>query len=132
VLNALLKNNDRMLLIEIVLVGDNDSYGSEDSLNGKHFPMELHLVFYKQEYGSQESALKHSDGLAVLAFFFKISQKPNAAYVQITQLLTQIIEPNTNASFDVPLALEDYIHINTDEYYVYNGSLTTPPCLEVI
>jgi carbonic anhydrase len=114
----------------IFIKGDNDTYGSEDSFNGKHYPMELHLVFYKEMYGNQENATRHSDGLAVLAFFFRISQKPNAAYVEVTKLLQKITNPNTNASFEEPLALEDYIHSNMDDYYVYNGSLTTPPCLD--
>ncbi|KAG5677935.1 hypothetical protein PVAND_007649 [Polypedilum vanderplanki] len=112
--------------------GDNDTYGSEDSFNGKHFPMELHVVFYKQKYGTQENALKHEDGLAVLAFFFVIAQKPNPSYVEVSKLLKRIISPNTNATFEDPLALEDYMHSNMHEYYVYNGSLTTPPCLEVV
>ena len=64
-------------------LADNDTYGSEDSINGKYFPMELHIVFYKSLYKSQENAKKHSDGLAVLAFFFIISQKPNSAYVEV-------------------------------------------------
>ncbi|KAL7050877.1 hypothetical protein ACKWTF_004254 [Chironomus riparius] len=112
--------------------GDNDSYGSEDSFNGKHFPMELHVVFYKQKYGSFENATNFSDGLAVLAFFFIITHKPNPSYVEVTKLLQQISEPDTQAAFEEPLALEDYLHTNMNDYYVYNGSTTTPPCLEVV
>lgn len=92
--------------------------------------MELHLVFYKKEYESQTNAVNYHDGLAVLAFFFKIAQKPNPSYVEISKLLQKIVNPNTNASFEEPLALEDYIHTNVNDYYVYNGSLTTPPCLD--
>lgn len=36
------------------------------------FPMELHIVFYKKEYGDFKKALNHSDGLAVLAFFYEV------------------------------------------------------------
>lgn len=113
-----------------IIVGDNDSYGSEDSFNGKHFPMELHVVFHKQKYGSYENATNYSDGLVVLAFFFIIAQKPNPSYVEMSKLLQQITEPETQASFEEPLALEDYLHINMNDYYVYNGSTTTPPCLD--
>lgn len=114
----------------MLVLGDNDSYGSEDSFNGKHFPMELHVVFYKQKYGSHENAVKNADGLAVLAFFFMITQKPNPAYVEVSKILRQITVPNTHLAFEEPLALEDYLHTNMNEYYVYNGSLTTPPCLD--
>lgn len=111
-------------------LGDNDTYGSEDSFNGKHFPMELHVVFHKQKYGSQENAMKYSDGLAVLAFFFTIAPKPNPSYVEVSKILQKITTADTKMAFEEPLALEDYLHTNMHEYYVYNGSLTTPPCLD--
>jgi carbonic anhydrase len=38
-----------------------------DSLNGKHFPMELHVVFFRQEYKSMKQAMLNSDGLVVMA-----------------------------------------------------------------
>lgn len=120
----------KFIFISTDIPADNDSLGSEDTINGKRFPMELHMVFYKKEYKSQDLALKHSDGLTVLAFFFSISHKPNSAYVEVAENLQKIIKAHTNSSFEYPLALEDYIHLELDEYYVYNGSLTTPPCLD--
>lgn len=94
--------------------------------------MELHVVFYNKEYGSQKNALKYENGLTVLAFFFSISHKPNPSYVEVSKLLQQITNPYTNASFEEPLALEDFMHTDMNDFYVYNGSLTTPPCLEVV
>lgn len=93
--------------------------------------MELHVVFFKQEYNDMKTATTKSDGLAVMAFFFKISN-PNPAYVELSELLGDIIKPHTKASFNKPLALQDLMQSNIHEYYVYNGSLTTPPCLEVV
>lgn len=37
--------------------------------------MELHMVFFKEEYQSASEAVKHSDGLTVLAFFYEVSFK---------------------------------------------------------
>lgn len=88
------------------------------------------MVFYKKEYKSQELALKHADGLTVLAFFFSISHKPSAAYVEVSKNLQKVVKAHANTSFEYALALEDYIHTDLSEYYVYNGSLTTPPCLD--
>lgn len=88
------------------------------------------MVFFKKEYKSQEVALKNSDGLAVLAFFFAISQKPNSAYVEVSKNLQKVTKAHTSTTFEYPLALEDYIHTDLHEYYIYNGSLTTPPCLD--
>lgn len=55
--------------------GANDSVGSEDLINGHSFPMELHMVCYKTEYGDMETALTYKDGLAVLAVFYDVSYK---------------------------------------------------------
>jgi hypothetical protein len=82
--------------------------------------MELHVVFYKKAYGPV-NALKHQDGLAVLAFFFVIAQKPNPSYVEVSKLLKRIVNPYESASFEDPLALEDMLHSNLHDYYVYNG-----------
>lgn len=52
--------------------GEHDREGSEDLINNHSFAMELHAVFYKDSYGSSKEAMTHSDGLAVLAFFFEV------------------------------------------------------------
>lgn len=53
--------------------GENDTFGSEDLIDGQSYPMELHMVFYKKQYRTARSAMENADGLAVLAFFFKVS-----------------------------------------------------------
>lgn len=102
-----------------------------DAFNGKHFPMELHVVFFKSEYKTMKDATTHSDGLAVMAFFFKVS-KPNPAYEEMSKLLETITKPKMVATFTNPVALRSLVSKDITEYYVYNGSLTTPPCLEVV
>lgn len=92
--------------------------------------MELHIVLFNKAYGTQENAMKHSDGLAVLAFFFIISQNPNPSYIEISQSLKRIIKAPKSTMLEYPLALDDYIHDDLNEFFVYNGSLTTPPCLD--
>lgn len=82
--------------------------------------MELHVVFFKQEYKSMKEATSHVDGLAVLAFFFKIANQ-NPAYEEMSELLSVIKKPHTTATFTQPLALQDLLHSNMHEYYVYNG-----------
>lgn len=94
--------------------------------------MELHVVFYKQEYRNITNAMKKSDGLAVLSFFFEISKSPNSAYAEMSNLLPTISKVNTTAHFTKPLALQSFMVSNIHQYYVYNGSLTTPPCSEVV
>ena len=90
------------------------------------------MVFYKKEYREMRSALNHADGLTVLAFFFEISKEPNPAYEELTKMLATIIKSESNATFISPPALRGLLSDNLEEYYVYNGSLTTPPCNEVV
>jgi carbonic anhydrase len=52
--------------------GSVSSQGSEHTLEGKRYPMEVHMVHIKQEYGNLSNALEHEDGLAVLGFFMEI------------------------------------------------------------
>jgi carbonic anhydrase len=53
--------------------GSVDSIGSEHTVNGKSYAGEMHLVHYNSKYGDFDSALKHSDGLAVLGVFFQVN-----------------------------------------------------------
>lgn len=52
--------------------GESDTKGSEDYINNHSFAMELHAVFYKQDYKSMTEAVKHPDGLAVFAYFYEV------------------------------------------------------------
>jgi carbonic anhydrase len=93
--------------------------------------MELHVVFFNSKYKTMQEATNHHDGLAVMAFFFRVS-KANPAYEEMSELLATITKPQTIATFSKPVALKDLMLVDMSEYYVYNGSLTTPPCLEVV
>lgn len=52
--------------------GGNDTMGSEDRIDDRSFPMELHMVFYKKQYRNSRSAMDQPDGLTVLAFFYEV------------------------------------------------------------
>ncbi len=54
--------------------GIDDSCGSEDKFDGKSFPLELHIVFYKKDYKSVDAGLEHKDGLTVLACIFEVTE----------------------------------------------------------
>lgn len=46
--------------------------GSEHTIDGAQQPLEMHAVFFKSCYLTQEAALKEKDGIVVLAYFFRV------------------------------------------------------------
>ncbi|XP_077290150.1 carbonic anhydrase 7-like [Arctopsyche grandis] len=112
--------------------GNNDSVGSEDRINNKSFPMELHIVFYKKEYGDPKGALEHSDGLAVMAFFYEVDRHRHPAYDLVTAALQNVTEPQSAMPLARSLSLLALLPYDLEHYFTYSGSLTTPPCSEVV
>lgn len=101
--------------------GYNNYHGSEHTVNGDKYPLELHLV-HKSKSGR----------FAVLGFFFKISETDNAG---LDGLLNSINTARTEgesvkATFSLNSILPNVSALNS--YYRYSGSLTTPPCTEGI
>lgn len=96
-----------------------------DSINGKHYAMELHVVFYKDSYGSMDNATKHADGLAVMAFFFKVADHTNTAYRQLAESLELIKKPHTKTTIAKPHVPLDYVsHVECFVLYLNITDLT--------
>ncbi|XP_070160019.1 carbonic anhydrase 2 [Polyergus mexicanus] len=114
--------------------GENDYEGSEDLINNRSFPMEMHAVFYKENYKSMDEAFKHPDGLAILAYLYEVSPNLNPMYEPIIEVLSDIETVGNKTVLRELLQLQKLFvsDITTmQNYFTYNGSLTTPPCLEV-
>lgn len=112
--------------------GGTNDYGSEHRIDGKTFPLEMHMVSYDAErYTSVEEALSGFNSLAVLGTLFKVVEEDNPLFDPIISLLDEVEHKGdkveiSKSSFDpVSLLPED-----TSQYFRYDGSLTTPPCLE--
>nr|XP_031829423.1 carbonic anhydrase 13-like [Nomia melanderi] len=115
--------------------GKSDDVGSEDLINNHSFSMELHAVFWKKLYGSQQEALKHEDGLTVLAYLYQAADKPNPTFEPIMPQIPEIKAVGSNSTISDVNILNKLIAPNTipsQDYYTYKGSLTTPPCLEIV
>lgn len=112
--------------------GDNDTFGSEDKINHRSFPMELHMVFYKEEYGSVKEAINHPDGLSVLAFFYELDRHQHPAYDDITKALGNVTDPHSSVVMQHPFSFLNILPYDLRRYFTYKGSLTTPPCSEVV
>jgi carbonic anhydrase len=46
-------------------------------MDGTEYPLEIHIIHWNMKYGSFAEAIKYSDGLAVLGFFYEVSTADN-------------------------------------------------------
>jgi len=91
---------------------------SEHSIDGVSFPMEMHLVHQNA-----------SGNYAVLAFFFEVGSS-SELLSELTATLSNIQEP-TNITVVPFIELQNLI-TQPFEFIYYQGSLTTPPCSEIV
>ncbi|XP_019388943.1 PREDICTED: carbonic anhydrase 12 isoform X5 [Crocodylus porosus] len=101
--------------------------GSEHTIHGKHFAAELHIVHYNAEkYRDVTAAMDKSDGFAVLAIFIEIGPF-NPSYEKIFSHFQNVKYKGQKAQ--VPgFNIQELLPKKLNEYYRYEGSLTTPPC----
>ncbi|XP_076025020.1 carbonic anhydrase 4a [Genypterus blacodes] len=113
--------------------GKNGGPGSEHTVDGQQYPMELHIVHMKQQYTDLSAALSDPSGIAVLGFFYEESSSTNRKYEPLVSALRSIKATNGNTSLS-PISLSQLIPAqqNLTNYYRYKGSLTTPGCAESV
>jgi len=118
--------------------GKIDSRGSEHTLNGQEYPLELHIV---HTLDGEDDPLNTENGLSVTGFFFEIDDDPNPALEPIIEAIKEISEadsklPFSNSGFRLDELIKDAAPVaggtTTYEYTTYPGSLTTPTCNEVV
>lgn len=113
--------------------GSRSSVGSEHQIDGYIFPMEMHLVHMNMKYSTGEEALKHPDGIAVVAVFFQVSQYDNPALSSIVEALRRMRdESSTQVILSSIPPLGKLMPQEPRPYYRYQGSLTAPPCSEAV
>ncbi|XP_016321038.1 carbonic anhydrase 4b isoform X2 [Sinocyclocheilus anshuiensis] len=113
--------------------GKNGGPGSEHTIDGEKYPMELHIVHIKEKYNSVEQAINDPSGVAVLGFFYEESQSANKKYDGLINSLKNITHPGTNGTLSaVSLDMLILPHNELERYFRYQGSLTTPGCSEAV
>ncbi|XP_062872566.1 carbonic anhydrase 4b [Trichomycterus rosablanca] len=110
--------------------GKNGGPGSEHTIDGEQYPMEMHIVHIKEKYSSVQEATEDTSGLAVLGVFFQESGSANKNYDSIIDALPNITQPSSNSSLS--LASLDMLIPQKTKFYRYQGSLTTPNCSEAV
>ncbi|XP_036963334.1 carbonic anhydrase 12 isoform X1 [Acanthopagrus latus] len=101
--------------------------GSEHMVNGRQYAAEMHVVHYNSDkYPNMSTAVDKSDGLAVLGVLIEVGEF-NPAFEQFLKFINGI--KYRDQRVQVPgFNIRALLPARLDEYYRYDGSLTTPPC----
>jgi len=118
--------------------GETNSEGSEHTVNGKAYPLEIHFVHYKSSYTSVGDALANvandTSALAVLGVFVQVSSDVRAVSEDLESLLSKLAEvthEDDETELESGFSLDDFIPCDRT-FFRYDGSLTTPTCNEVV
>ncbi|XP_008067146.1 carbonic anhydrase 6 [Carlito syrichta] len=104
--------------------------GSEHTVDGIRHVIEIHVVHYNSKYQNYDIAKDAPDGLAVLAAFVEVKDHAeNTYYSNFISHLANIKYPGQSTTL-TGLDIQDMLPQNLQQYYSYQGSLTTPPCTE--
>ncbi|XP_072506304.1 receptor-type tyrosine-protein phosphatase gamma isoform X1 [Notamacropus eugenii] len=110
----------------------NGSAGSEHSINGRRFPVEMQIYFYNpDDFDSFQTAISENRVIGAMAVFFQVSQRDNPALDPIIHGLKGVVHHEKETFLD-PFVLRDLLPASLGSYYRYTGSLTTPPCSEIV
>ncbi|XP_059712689.1 receptor-type tyrosine-protein phosphatase gamma isoform X2 [Haemorhous mexicanus] len=110
----------------------NGSDGSEHSINGKRFPVEMQIYFYNpDDFDSFGTAVLENRVVGAMAVFFQVSQRDNSALDPIIHGLKGVVHHEKETFLD-PFVLRELLPTSLGSYYRYTGSLTTPPCSEIV
>ncbi|XP_062978141.1 receptor-type tyrosine-protein phosphatase gamma isoform X4 [Elgaria multicarinata webbii] len=110
----------------------NGSAGSEHSINGRRFPVEMQIYFYNpDDFDSFGTAIQEKRIIGAMAVFFQVNQRDNPALEPIIHGLKGVVHHEKETFLD-PFVLRDLLPASLGSYYRYAGSLTTPPCSEIV
>lgn len=111
--------------------GNTSQQGSEHTVDGREFPMEMHIVHKFSKPATEEVDPEY---LAVLGFLFEVSEKDNAMLLPITDLLKKITNWDGETEFEEEFPnLAGLVKDAIDgDFFSYKGSLTTPPCSPIV
>ncbi|XP_017293696.1 receptor-type tyrosine-protein phosphatase zeta [Kryptolebias marmoratus] len=107
------------------------SAGSEHSLNGMKYPLEMQIYCYNPDFQSLDDAIREGGRVAALAVLFEVSLEDNENFIPVQEAIETVTRFGKSGTVDA-FVLRSLLPNITDKYYIYNGSLTSPPCSESV
>ncbi|KAG9272041.1 carbonic anhydrase 5B, mitochondrial [Astyanax mexicanus] len=111
--------------------GENNKWGAEHTVDHLLYPAELHLVHWNADrYSLFEEAVMEDNGLAVIGVFLKVGKR-HEGLQKLVDALPAVRHKDSVVEFtrfDASCLLPE----NTQDYWTYAGSLTTPPLTEAV
>jgi carbonic anhydrase len=126
-----------MLCYNCIFIGSDSSKGSEHTVDGKPYSLEMHMVHIKEDYLSNSTAALDDDqGYAVIALFFQADDKKKKGRTlkKVSEFVQAVSEEEIETEIDANLRVSKLVRfkkINWNNYYHYMGGFTTPSCYEV-
>lgn len=107
-----------------------DGSGSEHTIAGQSFAAELQLYFFNHDlYSDWQESVHQANGVTAIAVLIQVHSSSNHS---LTHLISSHVDSVRKKGSSTPLLTLTHVLPSTDSYLTYDGSLTTPSCVESV